>query len=191
MSLLRLYLLLGLVAHKVVWEILKQRQGRPAIERHATQSLRVRLIKSIKVGILLSIVIQTLLTIEILPIVSEPFLLRIIGVLVYTVGLLMAIAGRVQLSDNWSDIETAQVLREQDVVAHGIYHYIRHPIYIGDLLLLLGLELSLNSWLIMAVGMLIPVVLRQAIREERMLVQTLPGYDIYCNRTKRFIPFVV
>jgi protein-S-isoprenylcysteine O-methyltransferase Ste14 len=103
----------------------------------------------------------------------------------------MAITGRLQLGRNWSDIETAQVLRGQSVVVHGLFRYIRHPIYVGDLLLLLGLELSLNSWLVMAVVFMMPGVLRQAVHEERMLVDALPGYEAYCARTKRFLPFIV
>jgi protein-S-isoprenylcysteine O-methyltransferase Ste14 len=98
---------------------------------------------------------------------------------------------RLQLGSNWSDIETAKVLRDQAVVAIGVYRYIRHPIYVGDLLLLIGLQLSLNSWLVIAALLISPVVLWQAITEEKMLVESLPGYGAYCMRTKRFIPFVV
>ena len=32
---------------------------------------------------------------------------------------------------------------------------------------------------------------RQALREERMLIDSLPGYAEYCSRTKRFLPFLV
>ncbi|HEV8525468.1 MAG TPA: hypothetical protein VGQ71_13300, partial [Terriglobales bacterium] len=66
----------------------------------------------------------------------------------------------------------------------------RHPIYVGDLLLLVGLELALNSWLVMAVLGLVPFVLRKAILEERILAERLPGYGEYIRRTKRFIPYV-
>ena len=152
--------------------------------------MRVKLTRALKLVILLGIVLQTVIP-DVLPITSEPFILRAFGVLLYTLGLLMAITGRSQLGRNWSDIETAQVLRDQTVVAHGLFRYIRHPIYVGDLLLLLGLELSLNSWLVIAVVCMIPGVLRQAVREERMLVYALPGYEAYCAGTKRFIPFVV
>jgi protein-S-isoprenylcysteine O-methyltransferase Ste14 len=58
-------------------------------------------------------------------------------------------------------------------------------------MLLAGLELSLNSWLALAIGLLAPAVLWMAVREERMLAASLPGYKAYCARTKRFIPFVV
>jgi protein-S-isoprenylcysteine O-methyltransferase Ste14 len=190
LSWLRLYLLAGLILHKAVWEVLKRQRRLPPAAAQAPQAMRVKLTRALKMAILLGIVLQTVST-DVLPITSEPFVLRTLGVLLYTLGLLMAITGRLQLGRNWSDIETAQVLRGQTVVAHGLFHYIRHPIYVGDLLLLLGLELSLNSWLVIAVICMIPGVLRQAVREEGMLVDVLPGYAAYCARTKRFIPFVV
>ncbi|MCG3160266.1 MAG: hypothetical protein JMDDDDMK_01335 [Acidobacteria bacterium] len=186
---LRIYLLAGLVVHKALWEALKRRSSGGAAKR-APQPLSLRLVKGVKVAILLGVVAQTMAP-EILPISSSPFWLRVAGVLIYTAGLIVALLGRIQLGDSWSDIETAQVLRNQAVVSRGLYRYIRHPIYVGDLLLLAGLELSLNSWLALAVGLLAPVVLWKAVREERMLAESLPGYDAYCVQTKRFIPFIV
>ena len=191
MILLRLYLLAGLIAHKAVWEILKRRKA-PSAEKPAPkpQPLTVQLVKTVKVGILLGIVAQTMLP-EILPISPEPFTLRVAGIAIYTAGLLIAVIARFQLDNNWSDIETAQVLSHQQVVSNGIYGYVRHPIYVGDILLLYGLELSLNSWLVLGVALMTPVILLQATREEKKLVETLPGYDSYCQNTKRFIPFVI
>ena len=61
----------------------------------------------------------------------------------------------------------------------------------GDLLLLAGLELALNSWLVLGVLVLAPVVLSRAVREEELLKQSLTGYRAYCKTSKRFIPFVV
>lgn len=190
MILLRGYLLLGLIAHKVVWEVLKRRQGCPTIEKSTPRSIRPMLIKAVKVGILLGIGVQTVVW-EVLPIMPDSINLHIVGTVFYTVGLFVAILGRIQLGGNWADIETAQVLPNQTVVSKGLYRYIRHPIYVGDLLLLLGLQLSLNSWLVLGVGLIVPVVLWKAVCEERMLVKTLPGYAEYCRITKRFIPFVI
>jgi len=189
LDLLRLYLLVGLLLHKAVWEVMKRNRGVRADAKPAPRSLQVTLVKAAKVGILLGILVQTMLP-DILPLSSDPQGLRIAGAILYTAGLAIAIAGRVQLGDNWLDIETAGVKQRQTVVSRGIYRFIRHPIYAGDLLLLAGLELALNSWLILFVALLTPVVLRQAIREEQMLVSTLPGYNSYCRRTKRFIPYV-
>lgn len=187
MILLRLYLLAGLVVHKIIWELLKRRPDRP--QRPEPPALAV-LAKSVKLGILVALVAQAVLP-EVLPIMREPRPLRVVGVGLYTLGLCVAVVGRLQLGTNWSDIETPRVLRDQTVVSTGVYRYIRHPIYLGDLLLLLGFELSLNSWAVLAVGFMTPFVVRRAVREERMLAAALPGYDAYCARTKRFVPYVV
>ena len=186
--LLRLYLFGGLVAHKVVWEALKRR-GTAGAERRAPAAL-ARVLKLVKTGLLLGLVVQVLSP-EILPIVAHARFLRVVGVATYTLGLAVAILGRAQLGSSWSDIETPQVLRNHGVVSDGIYRYIRHPIYIGDLLLILGFELALNSWCVLGVMLLAPFVLQRALREERMLSSALPAYEEYCARTKRFVPFVV
>lgn len=187
MLILQIYLLLGLVFHKVVWEMLKQTSVEKPLE---PKSLQLIAVKAVKIGILLGVVVQIFLP-EILPIADDIFALRIVGTIIYTVGLLTAIAARLQLGDNWANIETGQVLTNQTVVAKGIYGLIRHPIYTGDLLLLLGLELALNSWLVLGVFILAPVVMLKAMNEEKMLVRELNGYDAYQARTKRFIPFVI
>jgi protein-S-isoprenylcysteine O-methyltransferase Ste14 len=185
--LLRGYLLGGLLAHKAVWETLKRQQpGRHAAPNH---SLKVRLLSAAKVAILAAIVVQTV-TPEFFPIARDPAMLRILGVAIYTLGLLTAVTARLQLGRNWSDIEKSSITENHALVAHGLYRWVRHPIYAGDVLLLLGLELALNSWGAAGVVALALYVRRQAMSEERALLQTLPGYDQYYRRTARFLPFL-
>lgn len=188
MLFLKLYLFFGLVLHKVIWEVLRKKADEKPVEN---QSFSLIAVKTVKIGILLGIIVQTLLPFDLFPISDNPQTLRIIGTIIYSLGLLTAIAARFQLGDNWANIETGQVLQSQQVVARGIYGFIRHPIYTGDLLLLLGLELALNSWLVLGIFLLAPVVMMKAIKEEKMLVEELTGYDAYRQRTKRFIPFVI
>lgn len=188
MLFLKLFLLFGLILHKVIWEVLRKKADEKPKE---TQSLSLLAVKAVKIGILLGVIVQTLLPMDIFPISENPQTLRIIGTIIYSIGLLTAIAARFQLGDNWANIETGQVLKSQQVVARGIYGFIRHPIYTGDLFLLLGLELALNSWLVLGIFLLAPVVMLKAMKEEKMLVQELTGYGDYCARTKRFIPFVI
>ena len=190
MDLLHFYLLAGLVAHKVVWEVMKRHQKQPLRIRIFAGSWIVRLARLAKICILLALLAQTLLG-DILPIAPHPDRLRALGVALFTVGLLVAVAARVRLGDNWTDIETAGVLEHHKLVEEGLYKYVRHPIYLGDLLLLAGFELAQNSWLVLGVLPLLPVILRQAREEEKILVANLPAYRDYCARTKRFIPFVV
>jgi protein-S-isoprenylcysteine O-methyltransferase Ste14 len=182
---LRLAMLLGLVAHKGLWEVLKRRDG----ARTPVLAPSIRLVKLAKMAMLAFLAVQTL-CLEVLPIAREPGPLRLVGAGIFVVGLATAMSARVQLGRNWVDLEDARVLPEQPVVEHGLYRYIRHPIYTGDLLLLVGLELAVNSWLVLGVAPLVAVVIRRALAEEALLARRLAGYRAYCARTKRFIPFV-
>jgi protein-S-isoprenylcysteine O-methyltransferase Ste14 len=186
-DLLRIYLLAGIVAHKVYWEVTKRRVSSAP---KAAPGLAVRLVKAVKVSILLGIVGQLLVPWTILPMSADPAPLQAAGLLLYTVGLGMAILGRAQLGNSWSDIEAPGQVAKAVLISHGLYGYIRHPIYTGDVLLLIGLELSLNSQLFFALLLMVPAILLQAIREERLLTRNLPGYRDYCRRTKRFLPFI-
>ncbi len=96
-----------------------------------------------------------------------------------------------QLGKNWANLEDYQVLSGQHLVQNGIYRYIRHPIYTGDVLLILGLELALNSWLVLLVIPLIIIVVRQTLEEERVLQKSFPEYAQYRKNSKMFIPFIV
>lgn len=186
MLILQVYLLAGLVVHKLIWEALRQNASEKPLEG---ASAKLSLIKAVKIGILLGVIVQIWLP-DNPAIMADPFVLRVVGTFIYTIGLVIAITARFQLGENWANIETGQVLKRQTVVADGIYAYVRHPIYVGDLLLLLGLELALNSWLVLGVLFLAPVVMLKAVREERMLAEELSGYEAYQRSSKRFIPFV-
>ncbi len=185
MDALRLYLLLGLVAHKLLWEAMKR--GRPRAPRET--SIGVLAAKAVKVAILGGLLAQTFLP-DILPISSDAGSLRAAGAVLFTIGLAVAVSARLALGDSWTDLESSEVRKSHGVVDRGLYRYVRHPIYSGDLLLLCGFELALNSWLVAGVAVMTPYVVVRAIGEERMLADALPGYDDYCRRTKRFIPFL-
>jgi protein-S-isoprenylcysteine O-methyltransferase Ste14 len=185
-SLLRLYLLFGLLLHKAVWEYMKARQG--AAHEKKVSTLKVRILSALKLCILLGIIAQTLLP-EMLPLSESP-VLPVVGAILYTLGLAMAVMGRIQLGWNWSDIEKAYVKQDHALVAHGLYRYVRHPIYAGDILLLAGLELALNSWGVLGAAAIAIYVRSRAVREERSLKSALPGYEQYCRRTSRFLPFL-
>ena len=186
-SWIRIYLLAGLLLHKAVWEFMKARQA--AVSPQRRQRRKPNLLSAAKIAILFGIILQTVLP-TFLPIASATFAITAVGVALYSLGLLTAIVGRIQLGWNWSDIEKSYVQREHALVAHGLYRYVRHPIYAGDVLLLLGLELALNSWCVLGALAIAVYVRRKAIHEEQMLANALPGYNQYCRRTTRFVPFL-
>jgi protein-S-isoprenylcysteine O-methyltransferase Ste14 len=151
---------------------LKRRYHRQDTYRVDPGSARLFFVKAVKIVILVAIIVQTVSD-DVLPIAEDPFGLRVIGTFLFTLGLATAMSARIQLGANWSDIESAHLQADHTVVSSGAYGLIRHPIYVGDLIMLLGLELALNSWLCVLVSALAVVVIRQAIHEERVLVPGL------------------
>jgi protein-S-isoprenylcysteine O-methyltransferase Ste14 len=87
---------------------------------------------------------------------------------------------------------TIEIAAGQRVIASGPYAIVRHPMYVGVLVLLAATPLALGScWalLILPPGCL--AVIWRLIEEERFLRRNLPGYDDYCRRTRyRLIPWV-
>lgn len=189
MDILRIIFCLGLVSHKAVWELMKK-EGVPGNRRTPSPSLLKRFFKYLKVVALAFLVVQTLF-LDLFPLSNEPAAFRTVGLVIYLLGLGIAIAGRLQLGKNWANLEDYQVLRGQALVTSGIYRYIRHPIYTGDILLLIGLELALNSWLVIGIAIPLFVIIRQALAEEALLAQRLAGYEEYRKQTKRFVPFLI
>jgi protein-S-isoprenylcysteine O-methyltransferase Ste14 len=189
MMIFRFYLLGGLILHKATWIAMKRHGRTGTVTKERTHPLYVRLARLVKLVILLLIAAQVFLP-DVLPVLEEPLVLRIAGGILYTLGLVTAMLGRVQLGASWSDIEVGEVAMNRQIVSGGVYRYIRHPIYAGDLLLLLGLELSLNSWLVIAAAAMVPPVVIRAIQEENMLRRALPDYEEYTRHTSRFVPFI-
>jgi Putative protein-S-isoprenylcysteine methyltransferase len=190
MEITRIILFLGLVLHKAVWEILKRKNRNPDVQRGALRTPVTRLIKFVKVMVLLFLIVQTLF-LNVLPMSANNPSLRIAGLAIFFLGLAIAITARINIGKNWIDLEDYQVLPKQSLITNGAYHFIRHPIYVGDFLLMVGLELALQSWLVLGVALLIPVIIRQALAEEALLSKVFPQYGEYRARTNRFIPFVI
>jgi protein-S-isoprenylcysteine O-methyltransferase Ste14 len=82
--------------------------------------------------------------------------------------------------------------RKQTVITTGPYHYVRHPMYAGGLLLFLGTPLLLGSWYgLLLVLVMLPGLAVRTILEERVLREELPGYAAYMTQVKyRFLPYV-
>jgi protein-S-isoprenylcysteine O-methyltransferase Ste14 len=78
---------------------------------------------------------------------------------------------------------------QDTLVAHGIYSYIRHPIYSGMLLELIGLFLYIPTiTVLVACGLGSIWVIIQARLEEIDLVQRLPAYQETMRQVPRFVP---
>jgi protein-S-isoprenylcysteine O-methyltransferase Ste14 len=73
----------------------------------------------------------------------------------------------------------------QKVVSEGPYRIVRHPMYVGFVILFMSIPLALGSLYALIPGALLVVVL--AIRtslEDRTLQKELPGYSEYTKKTR-------
>jgi protein-S-isoprenylcysteine O-methyltransferase Ste14 len=87
---------------------------------------------------------------------------------------------------------TIRVEDEQRVMDNGPYAIVRHPMYSGMALMVLGTPLALGSYVALPVfALFIPLLIFRLVHEERFLRQALPGYTEYCERIRfRLIPFL-
>jgi protein-S-isoprenylcysteine O-methyltransferase Ste14 len=87
---------------------------------------------------------------------------------------------------------TIEVGAEQRVISTGPYGLVRHPMYAGALVMLLGVPLALGSWwgLLVVVAMATVIVWR-LLDEEKYLAKNLPGYPEYQRHVRyRLLPLV-
>jgi protein-S-isoprenylcysteine O-methyltransferase Ste14 len=82
--------------------------------------------------------------------------------------------------------------RGHHVVSTGVYGIVRHPMYLGASLLMIGTPMLLGSVCGLVVGAIFTVLLMaRIVGEERMLVEELEGYAEYREKVKyRLVPYV-
>ena len=103
----------------------------------------------------------------------------------------LALAEVVVIQNNYA-AATITVEEKQTLVTTGLYGLVRHPMYVGALIMMFGMPLALESyWGLLAI---VPGVVVFALRindEEKMLHQQLDGYDQYTEKVQyRLVPGV-
>jgi len=87
---------------------------------------------------------------------------------------------------------TVEVEQAQTVTSSGLYAVVRHPMYLGVLVMCLALPLALGSyWALLPAGFILPTLVARILNEESVLATELPGYREYMQKTKhRLLPWV-
>ncbi|MDD5571302.1 MAG: isoprenylcysteine carboxylmethyltransferase family protein [Bacteroidales bacterium] len=91
-----------------------------------------------------------------------------------------------------SPLVRIQTERKQQVVSTGVYGFVRHPMYLGGILLFIGTPMLLGSLYGIIIGLaMLFLLMGRIIGEEKMMVNELEGYTDYKKKVKhRLIPFV-
>jgi protein-S-isoprenylcysteine O-methyltransferase Ste14 len=85
-----------------------------------------------------------------------------------------------------------EVDKEQKVISTGMYAVVRHPMYLGAILMLIFSSVALGSyWALLCVAALSISIIVRLLNEEKFLSENLSGYEEYCKKVRyHLIPFI-
>lgn len=112
-----------------------------------------------------------------------------VGYVLVAVGLLLA---QLVVVQNGYASANITVEEGQPLVSSGLYGVVRHPMYSGALVMMVGMPLALDSlWGLGVVAAAVPVLALRIADEEKMLRDELAGYAEYATRVRsRLVPGV-
>jgi protein-S-isoprenylcysteine O-methyltransferase Ste14 len=113
------------------------------------------------------------------------------GTLCLAVGLWLFQRSHVDLGTNWS--LTLEVREAHQLVTHGVYRWVRHPMYLALLIYSAGQALALPNWLVgpsYGAAMALLIALRLGPEERMMREEFGKEYEAYMLKTKRLVPGV-
>lgn len=118
---------------------------------------------------------------------SVPPWLSVLGDVLVATGLGIAMLVIVQ---NSYAAATVTVEAGQTVISNGLYRHVRHPMYVGNVIMMIGIPLALGSyWGLLFVIPGAFVLILRILDEEKLLNRELPGYREYGQRVPyRLVP---
>jgi protein-S-isoprenylcysteine O-methyltransferase Ste14 len=120
---------------------------------------------------------------------ANPWLLGI-GLAIFVLGLALAVWARVYLGRNWGMPMSQRA--EPELVTTGPYGSIRHPIYSGIILGMVGTAIAVSPYWLNAAAILGAYFLFSAVIEERTMAKLFPAdYPPYKHATKMLIPYIL
>jgi protein-S-isoprenylcysteine O-methyltransferase Ste14 len=111
------------------------------------------------------------------------------GLILIATATLCSLAGLLALGRNLTPFPKPSAKTE--LVQHGIYRLIRHPLYTSVFCAAAGSSLIFQSWQALVASIALGIFFdAKARREEGWLRQQFPDYAGYERRVRRFIPWV-
>jgi protein-S-isoprenylcysteine O-methyltransferase Ste14 len=113
-----------------------------------------------------------------------------IGAAIVFLGVGLAVYARIYLGRNWGMPMSRK--EEPELVTGGPYAFVRHPIYTGIFLAMLGSAIGLSVLWAVLLSVFAPYFVYSARREEELMREQFPAqYPPYMRRTKMIVPFVL
>jgi protein-S-isoprenylcysteine O-methyltransferase Ste14 len=120
---------------------------------------------------------------------GNPWLLGT-GLAIFVLGLALAVWARVYLGRNWGMPMSQKA--DPELVTTGPYGRIRHPIYSGIILGMVGTAIAVSPYWLIAVAILGAYFLFSAVTEEHTMAKVFPAaYPPYKRATKMLIPYIL
>jgi protein-S-isoprenylcysteine O-methyltransferase Ste14 len=122
--------------------------------------------------------------------VAEPPSIALTALVLVIAGMLLAYWARVHIGRNWSG--QVVVKEGHTLITSGPYRWVRHPIYSGMTIALVGTALATCApYGFIALALILFGFLVRVRLEEALMRETFPfDYDAYSRRTARLIPGV-
>lgn len=121
---------------------------------------------------------------------NSSMLLGLVGFVCSVFGIGLAISARAYLGRNRDT--TVSNGESPGLITTGPYALVRHPLYGGLLLAILGSAIAQSSLWLLPLIVYGPYFIRAARREEKLLIERYPErYPAYMKRTKMLLPFVL
>jgi protein-S-isoprenylcysteine O-methyltransferase Ste14 len=113
-----------------------------------------------------------------------------LGVGMILLGLIIRLVAIATLKRNFSG--RLRIREGHTLVKSGIYHWIRHPAYLGAIIAFLGVPVIFSSVLgFLVMFLIVPLLIHRIKLEERMLIERFgAGYEEYVKHSKKLIPFI-
>jgi protein-S-isoprenylcysteine O-methyltransferase Ste14 len=156
----------------------------PAAEKRLVQKIIISLCFVIFVGLLIFSVLDHRFRWS-----EVPLWASMLGNALVVLGLMTIL--RV-FRENTYGASTIEMMESQKVITSGPYALVRHPMYVGVLIMAAGVPPALGSWWGLLFGLaIVPVLMLRIIDEETMLRGELEGYDLYMRDVRyRLVPGV-
>jgi protein-S-isoprenylcysteine O-methyltransferase Ste14 len=116
-----------------------------------------------------------------------PAWIAVLGNVLVALGLMIDL---VVFRENSYGASTIETMAGQHVISTGPYALVRHPMYVGVLILVIGTPLALGSyWGLLFLLLTVPILVLRILDEERMLASDLDGYMTYMHTVRyRLVP---